>query len=483
MPKWIIHPSDSMNTKAIAAIVVVIIIVAGVAGYVALSDNGDSNDEGIDLVSSGNYLKIFGNSNGDHLLDQDDIDIIQGYIDGEIQESDLIRVSDSDSNRAYYLADTNLDGVIDQSDIDMLRGIIDRSGSEMSLIDTFGHLVTVPLSSERIACDYFATAELLMLVGAQDRIVAASNALMVLSDYYLQGADLDNVVNFYSRTSPDYEAVAEADPDIWVVSEDYAPTYGNNVNCPVVGLDSLIFDFDDIYSSSPIMSALLAGYIFNNVDKAFEYVEWYLEKWNMLRSVTSQLSDEDRPTVFCTGYDSHIVDQSVNETRVFLSNTVPYKAVELAGGKNIIDYCDNLPDPKPRPTSNVNMELEWISEQQYDYMFVHCTKYTGSGSVSATVPDHGYTCDDPSEYRAAQDGLGSITPFANSCDPDNMYLMPGDYMNGASGGILSAIEIASVIHPDLFPDLDVLEEQQEYIDLMGFDYDVSQHGVFFLENA
>ena len=128
------------------------------------------------------------------------------------------------------------------------------------------------------------------------------------------------------------------------------------------------------------------------------------------------------------------------------------------------------------------MELEWISEQKYDYMFVHCTKYTGSGGISSTVPDHGYTCHDPSEYRAAQDGLGDIVPFSNSCDPDIMYLMPGDYMNGASGGILSAIEIASVIHPELFPDLDVLEEQQEYIDLMGFDYDVHQ-GVFFLENA
>lgn len=472
-----------MNVKTIALALVAVILAGSVIGYVALTDDGGSGDDGIDLVSSGNYLKIFGNSNGDHLIDQADVDIIQGYIDGEIQESDLIRVSESDNNRSYYLADANLDGKVDAADITYLRGIIDRSGTEMSLIDTFGHLVTVPMNSERIICDYFATAEILMLVGVQDKIVGATNALMVLSDYYLQGADVDNVVNIYSRTSPDYEAVAEADPDIWVVSEDYAPTYGNNVNCPVVGLDSLVFDFEDIYSSSPIMSALLAGYIFNNVDKALEYVDWYMEKWDMLYSVTSKLADSDRPTVFCTGYDNHIVDQSVNQTRVFLSNTVPYKAVELAGGKNIIDYCSNLPDPKPRPTSNVNMELEWISEQQYDYMFVHCTKYTGSGSVSATVPDHGYTCDDPSEYRAAQDGLGSIVPFSNSCDAENMYLMPGDYMNGASGGILSAIMIASVIHPDLFPDLDVLEEQQEYIDLMGFDYDVSQHGVFFLENA
>ena len=471
-----------MNKKFVALVVVAIVLVAAVAAVAANTKSGSGGSDKIDLVSSGNYLKIFGNANGDHLIDETDVNIIQDYINGDIKDSDLIRVTEEDNGNVYYLADANLDGTVDEKDISYLRGIIDRTGEEMSLIDTFGHLVTVPMTSNRIICDYFATAELLMLVGVQDKIVGASNALMVLSDYYLQGADLDNVVNFYSRTAPDYEAVAEANPDIWVVSEDYAPTYGNNVNCPVVGLDSLVFDFEDIYSSSPIMSALLAGYIFNNVDKAIEYVNWYLEKWDMLYSVTSQLSDDEKPTVFCTGYDNHIVDQSVNQCRVFLSNTVPYKAVELAGGKNIIDDCSSLPDAKPRPTSNVNMELEWISEQKYDYMFVHCTKYTGSGGISSTVPDHGYTCHDSSEYRAAQDGLGDIVPFSNSCDPDNMYLMPGDYMNGASGGILSAIEIASVIHPDLFPDLDVLEEQQEYIDLMGFDYDVHQ-GVFFLENA
>ena len=334
-----------MNKKFVALVVVAIVLVAAVVAVAANTKSGSGGSDEIDLVSSGNYLKIFGNANGDHLIDETDVNIIQDYINGDVKDSDLIRVTEEDNGNVYYLADANLDGTVDEKDISYLRGIIDRTGEEMSLIDTFGHLVTVPMTSNRIICDYFATAELLMLVGVQDKIVGASNALMVLSDYYLQGADLDNVVNFYSRTAPDYEAVAEANPDIWVVSEDYAPTYGNNVNCPVVGLDSLVFDFEDIYSSSPIMSALLAGYIFNNVDKAIEYVNWYLEKWDMLYSVTSQLSDDEKPTVFCTGYDNHVVDQSVNQCRVFLSNTVPYKAVELAGGKNIIDDCSSLPDP------------------------------------------------------------------------------------------------------------------------------------------
>lgn len=363
----------------------------------------------------------------------------------------------------------------------------------MKLIDTFGHLLEVPLKIDRIACDYFATAELLNMVGVQDKIVGASKALLVLSDYYLMNANISNIVDFNSRTgtNTDFEKLAEADPQVWVVSEDYGPVYGNNTQAVVIGLDTLVFDFDNILASSPIMSALLAGYIFNNVDKGIEYVDWYLKTWNMLYNKTKDIANEDRPTVFYSGYAQYITmnkDTGVTEAtssktlRVFLDNTVCWQAVKLAGGYNIIDDYPTVITPSKRPTSNVNTDLEWISEQKYDYLFVHCTKYTGSGNVSATVPNHGYTCDDATEYRTAQNSLASIDVFSSACEGKNMYLTPGDFMNGASGGLMSAIMVASVINADLFPDLNLNTELQNYINMMGFDYDVSKHGTFFLYN-
>lgn len=482
-----------MDKKAIAAIVIVVVVIVCAGAYVLVSGDDDNKDDSkpIDnLVGSGNYLKIFGNANGDYKLDNDDIQIIQDYIDGKTTSSSLIRVTEQDNNTSYYLADANLDGKVDAEDITYLKGIIDRSGQSMNLIDTFGHLCTVPLNIERIACDYFATAELLNLVGVQDRIVACTNALYVLKDYYLMNADTEHIVNFYSRVSPDYEKAAEANPDVWVVSEDYGPTYKGNTQAVVVGLDTLVFDFDNIYAASPVMSALLAGYMFNNVDKAVEYVNWYLETWNMLYSKTSTLSDSDRPVVFYTGYGSCIkmdtdgstIKSGSNTMRIFPDNTVPWQAVKLAGGTNLLDKYPGEIVKKSRPTANVSADMEWFVEQDYDYAFFHCTKYTGSGTVSKVVPDHGYLCDDPSEYKKAQSTLGSISYFADSCKAENMYLTPGDFMNGASGGLMNAILVASVIHKDLFPDLDLQSEFQKYIDLMGFDYDLSKHGTFFVTN-
>lgn len=489
------NPTITMDKKPIMAVVVVaILLVAGCGVYMALSkDNGNGGIGIDDLSASGNYLKIFGNANGDYRLDDEDIGIIQDYIDGKTAYNDLISVQESDGGMIYKLADANCDGVVDKDDIAYLKGIIDRTGEGMKLIDTFGHLVTVPLKIDRVACDYFATAELLNMVGVQDKIVAASKALCVLSDYYLMNADMSKVVNFNSRTgtNTDFEAVAEADPQVWVVSEDYGPVYEGKTKAVVVGLDTLVFDFDDILSSSPIMSALLAGYIFDNVDKGIEYVKWYLKTWNMLNDKTKDIAESDRPTVFYTGYGQNItMDPDTGKTmqtetkkaRVFLSNTVCWQAVRLAGGHNIIDDYPSEITPSKRPTSGVYTDLEWLSEQKYDYLFVHCTKYTGSGVMSKVVPNHGYTCDDSTEYRTAQDTLADIDLYRNACSAENMYLTPGDFMNGASGGLISAIMVATVINANLFPDLDLNHELQTYIDMMGFDYDVSKHGTFFLYN-
>jgi|GEM_PF-1486611 len=489
-----------MDKKIIAVLLVAILLVAGVAVYfVTNNNNGGNEDDGKitikDLAATGNYLKIMGNANGDYLLDSDDVKIIQNYIDGKVKASELLAVQETDNSTNYYLADANCDGKVDSKDIDVLNGIIDRSGEYMNLIDTFGHLCKVPLKIDRIACDYFATAELLNMVGVQDKIVGASKALIVLADYYLQNVpDISKVVNFNSRTgtNTDFEALAKVDPQIWVVSENYGPVYGDNTNAVVVGLDTLVFDFDNILASSPIMSALLTGYIFNQPQKGIDYVNWYLKTWNMLNDKTKDLSSADRPSVFYTGYGGNMsmkddgsgetYETSTKTLRYFPSNTVCWQAVQLAGGHNLIDDYPTTLDLPKRPTSNVNMDLEWLSTQTWDYTFVHCTKYTGSGNMSKVVPDHGYLCDDPKEYRTAQNTLTNVTVLNNACKASNMYLTPGDFMNGASGGLMSAIMVATVIHPDLFPDLSLEEEFQTFINMMGFEYDVSKHGTFFLYN-
>lgn len=52
-------------------------------------------------------------------------------------------------------------------------------------------------------------------------------------------------------------------------------------------------------------------------------------------------------------------------------------------------------------------------------------------------------------------------------------------MNNASGSLLNAVMVAQAINPDLYEGLDIKKVHQEYIDILGFDFDVSKAGVFY----
>ena len=70
-------------------------------------------------------LDIFGNANGDDLIDEEDISYLQGILDGENEKTDL--------------SDANNDGKVDENDIDQIEQIIQGTESEIYYIDAFGN--------------------------------------------------------------------------------------------------------------------------------------------------------------------------------------------------------------------------------------------------------------------------------------------------------------------------------------------------------
>ncbi|MCS7102315.1 MAG: ABC transporter substrate-binding protein, partial [Candidatus Korarchaeum sp.] len=58
-------------------------------------------------------------------------------------------------------------------------------------------------------------------------------------------------------------------------------------------------------------------------------------------------------------------------------------------------------------------------------------------------------------------------------------IIAGDFRNNGMGGILGAVYIAKVLHPQLFEDLNPRSVHQEYISRwMGLKYDLRKHGTF-----
>lgn len=476
-----------MDSKIIAIAAVAILLVAGVGiGVFVLGDDDDTRS-GIDLVGHDVYLEIFGNANGDYRLDDSDLQIINDYVDGKIGKGDLVKVADSDENKVRYLADANCDGEVDAKDIDYLKGLMDRSVKYMYFLDGYGHFSKTPLKIDRIAAEYLPNCEILSLFGLQDKIVAVDNAPFVLADYYLMNRTkpVSDIANMNSNSKPNYELVAEKDPDIWMtfVNSVMKKRDSGQTDAEVFSLNLNNFDASNIYASGCVKGVLLAGYIFNDTETSEKYVDWIVDLWERIYSKTSTLTDSDRPTVMYNMYAHYITSGDSNKTlRLYTENDPLYQATVLAGGKNIVDRITDFSKYSSSQADSYQINLEWIVDQQgtYDYLFCHSVKYQGNGMVVAAVPAQGYLCDDGSEFRQAQESLNEIDIFKWLRD-DQCYITNSDYRNNAAGGMLLSAYMATILHPELFGDLDMVEVHQSYIDMLGYDYDLGKHGVFYYD--
>lgn len=462
-----------MDKKILTIAVIGIVIIGGVSAYILSGDVDDGGD--LDLGGHGVLLTIFGNANGDDRLDEADVEAINAMAAGTGGEP--LVVSDSDGERRM-LADANGDRTVDGKDAETVRGILDRSAGTMLILDSYMNYLEVPLDPSRIVCEYYSNVEIMKLLDAMDRIVATDNGPIYQSEYYLQGADVDSITSMGSHTKPDFESVQERDPDVWFTYGDKHDSFQPMTSAVVVGLNLTHVDMTDVYRSGVIVGTLIAGYMLDNVEDAREYVGWIVGLWNELHSKTSTLDDSDRPMVFYTGYgtsgsDSYLLNDGCGTIRCFLESSNLYTAVELAGGRNLIDgRFPVMPD-----TTSVSVDVEWLFEQDFEYVFVHSTKYRGNGSIDPVTPMNGYCTDDSSEWESTQKTISEKLLFRD-LDPDNVVMTAGVFMNNASGGLLNAVTVASKIHPDLFPDMDIQEIHQQYIDILGFDFDLDEHGVF-----
>ena len=108
-------------------------------------------------------LGIYGNADMDDVIDEDDLEYAKGIING--------------SNVATELADANRDGEIDEKDLAQIEKIMAGEETELTVLDTAGRNVTIPMPVERVVVPSGLAAEAFMLLGATDNIVGVSDTI------------------------------------------------------------------------------------------------------------------------------------------------------------------------------------------------------------------------------------------------------------------------------------------------------------------
>ncbi len=454
-----------MNNKTIAIAVVAILLIAGASAFFLM--RGD--DEGSSRVMLDETLDVYGNANGDWTIDQKDTELIQKIID-----DDTI-----DWRNLYPFADANHDGKIDQEDLDQTNALIQGKAEYVNMHDGLGNYKHVRCNPERIAVDQIQICEYISIMGQGSKVVCGDFPASILGNAFYFDQKIES---HGSNSAPDYEKLRSMDVDLYLTfytsSYDEKATKLNNTDVVYLGL--YLTDTLDLERSSFVKAFLKGGYIFNDEQRAKEYVNWLLETRDEIKSISDKVDEKDRKNVLITGYGNSYFSfpDSLNSVSVYADGDTLGQAAILAGAKLSAESFDDYGTGK----LSYKTDTEWLGFQDIDFIFMHSVRLQGNGKTVEYVPDQGYTVDNWKQFKDVQNSVAKLKYVQMAdVDPEDVYLLAGDFRNNASSGLLLAAYMVKILYPEESGDFDPYEIHQEYMDWMGKkDYDIRSHGTFIV---
>ena len=381
-------------------------------------------------------LEIYGNANEDDTIDMRDVTYIKLVIFGKKPETKF--------------CDANYDGRVSMLDVVQTKLIIVGKEAKLTLVDSADRTVTVKKPISRVVL-FGATgsAEAIKVLKVQDRVVGVPEHVREAEILFPELSSLPSVGMW---NAPDYEAMIELNPDIVIVGSFGCDEIVEKLT--PAGITVVALDF---YKEESVIEEMLkAGYIFDRLGEAEEFIDFYEGCINEIAEKTEKLSEEEKPRVYYEYSDFLTVNK----------NTPDHSLIVTAGGINIA--ADKLgtgmyPD---YPT----VDPEWVIEENPDIIVK--IEY---------IAAQGYEVDDPMEMKEVWESVMNRSGFTyiSAVDNKRVYIVSVELTHGRLTHFVHLAYLAKWFHPELFEDLDPEAMFQEYLTrFQGLDYDLDEHGVF-----
>jgi iron complex transport system substrate-binding protein len=389
----------------------------------------------------------------DDTIDEQDIEYFQGILDGV--------------NEKTSLADANYDGVIDEKDIEQIKLIIRGEETELTFVDVVGEVETIHKPVKRIIVLMSDAPEVLRALNADDRIVGATeNAMRDGEVYFPESSSWSSVGTW---TNIDYEAVLSAQPDVLIPYTPHAESESvwpstietkNEYKGKLPGVSIIALDF--VTPTHFSENVVKLGYILGKRHEAEEFANWYDGHLNAIIARTDELSEDEKPRVFTSTYDKY---------RTGIPGSRYHEMMHMAGGINI---ARDTPIPAGGSTTNVEIDPEWVIEQNPDIIIRKVFLETTRGSGPC------YSLDDPADLKTAWDDMTSTPELANVNAVKNgrVYTIANMLQTGPHT-LIGLAYYVKWFHPEIYEDLDLDQIHQEYLTrFQGLDYNLDEHGAF-----
>jgi len=313
--------------------------------------------------------------------------------------------------------------------------------------DTQGREITLDKPVKRIITRSPDEARIIVALGYGDKLVAGEqstktclcptgtgtdNKTVGCTDCYNTIIDgrMPDLPEISTRYDIYYEKIAALKPDIiFCGSLKDAEAFEEKIGCPIVVLGGQGWNLGD---EGYFKSIKVAGEALDAQDKANELISFIKDEVNMVKSVTDNIKEEDKPKIYFASRGATKGFYDPVEGRDFTRSEPAYDPLTIAGGRNVASEVNG---------SSVNIAIEQIIAWDPDYILI-----ANSAAGNETGLNFIKSSPDLASIKAIKDGnvYDCFSPHCRGTPPDR--------------SLLNMIYMAKLLHPNEFKDLDVEKE-------------------------
>lgn len=325
-------------------------------------------------------------------------------------------------------------GCTQKSDNTSVSSMSNNTASrDVIITQSDGSQVILQKEAERIIVANGDAAEILILLGAEDRIVGGTDS--TLNEPSLKSFMPKTAKNLGGWLTPDLETILTLNPDVIITYQDYKPENLDQLlstNISVIQLNC--YDLQTLYSDVRSL-----GNLTGKQKEAEEYISFLERTIGLVSERIPSIERGKWPDVYFESYYDYTTSGMGSTNQVLL---------DYSGGNNIA--VDNPPDV-------LKITPEWIISKNPDV-------------VIKVISAYNVQYENYSEFREniiKRTGMESTSAVQN----DEIYTINSQYIYGPRlfAGVMY---FAKIFHPELFKDLNPDEVLEEYSKkfMPGLDY-------------
>jgi iron complex transport system substrate-binding protein len=278
----------------------------------------------------------------------------------------------------------------------------------VTITDSRGNTILLPRTAERIVSQNGMATEVLIAIGAGDRVVGIGDSLATQA--YLTDK-IPQALSIGKELTPDHERIAALRPDVIIAyaSNSYNIEKAASQNATVIYLAC----------NSPLIvagDARRLGKLTGNEEGAERYAQFVERHLLLAEERISAITEDDYPRVYLETYSDYMAQGN---------SSTGGSLLRMLRARNVAEEI---------PVSYATVSSEWIVDQDPDIIIKvvsRSDKLTEKYQSLIGRPSF-------SELRAAREG--------------RVYVINRDYIEGPRG-IAGLLEMARILHPEEFRDI------------------------------